>query len=462
MKYAGALLTMLLSTSAMAQPWSPSTGNSVNPVPGAVWQYLGPTLGGDWSTGPGSVGPATSVVNEIAVWNDTFGSHLRNGGAITHSGTMDLTATASAAAAVRGLFGAHPQNLYSFTDSTTPGMSGPNSIGTAGHEFDVTVPGGYTISGGFHAPLISDIQFTGNATFAAGGVVESFFGSWSTAGASATCGGAVSPGTAACKVYGGTMGGGLNAGATGFQAVLGAEFDSFMASGSSANAHLGILISPLGSLTRGTVYDAGIMFGDLVGGFGFLYGIDFGSTFTGAQAVATTGTLIGADNTYTVANLIDFHSVSCTGTAFQMATGLSAFNCLGNLLVQTVAANPALVVKTTGAADAVISIVDGNTGQQDLINFVEGASTTKWTIGKGSDQSWLSKDVVNNDNFMSVTTAGLLTLGETASGVGNQLTLSRAGAAKLTNLPTAGTIAASVCMAADGSLIKKTTTGACL
>ncbi len=48
MKYVYTIVALLLPASAFAQ----STGTAVNPLPGSVWQYLGPTLGADWSQSP--------------------------------------------------------------------------------------------------------------------------------------------------------------------------------------------------------------------------------------------------------------------------------------------------------------------------------------------------------------------------------------------------------------------------
>lgn len=462
MKYAWIAVGLLLSVPAAAQVTG--TGNSVNPAPGAVWQYLGPTIGSDWSTGPAAVGSPPSTVNELAVWNDTFGSHLRSGGAVTHSGTLDSTATASLAGGVRGLFGAYSQNLSSMQDTTRPGFSGFNQYLTINNEFDQTVPGGFQISGAVHVPLVADTQLTGNLTFLAGAMPrqESFVGGWLTSGTSFNCGGTVSPGTSACKFYGASITTGLNTGATGILGVVGAEIDTFIATGASADFRVGLNIVDLGGVNRGGLYDAAIIIGALSGSTGYFYGIDFGSSLNGIQGVSSNGILIGADNAYSVLNILDFHNVSCSGTALQFATGLTSVACSGAMLVQTPTAVPALSVKTTGAASAVVNIIDGAGGNQSLINFVELASTTKWSIGKGADQSFYGFDFVNSDNFYVVGSSGFTTIGEGAGGTGNQLMLSRTGAASLTHLPATPTGKRFMCIDnATGALSIATAGNAC-
>lgn len=440
MRYVGRTLyittALLFTTPVVAQVGG--TGNSVNPTPGAVWTYLGPTIGADWSVGTGIYGPGSTTVNELAVWNNTLGTLLRNGGAVTHTGTIDSNATASLGVGHRGLFNGYPQNLSSMQDTTLPGFLGFTQYSTINTEIDQTVPGGFTISGGIHVPFMSDVQLTGNTTFAGGNNrQESFVGGWLTSGTSFNCGGAVSPGVSACKTYGAAITTGLNTGATGFLGTVGAEIDTFIASGASADFRVGLNIVDLAGVNRGGLYDAAIMIGALAGSVGHFYGIDFGSSLNGIQGVSTNGTLLGADMAYSVLNLIDFHNVSCTGTAIQIATGLTTLGCTGALAVKTATTNPALSVSTTGAADSVISLINSAGGNQDLIKFIEGASTDKWWLGKGADQSFYLKDVVNgpNDLAMSITATGLMTLGETAAGAGNQLILSRAGAAQLTKLP---------------------------
>jgi hypothetical protein len=73
----------------------------------------------------------------------------------------------------------------------------------------------------------------------------------------------------------------------------------------------------------------------------------------------------------------------------------------------------------------------------------------------GGDQSWFLKDGTTSDNAMGVS-GGNIALGEPASGVGNQLLLTRTGAASLTHLPSsAGAGGLYVCADSAGALYRK-------
>lgn len=79
MRWLLALFLLLLPQVAHAQ------GNpaNVNPVPYSVWTYFGPTLGDGWAppTGGGNVtGVPPTVVNDCALWANTSGTALKDGG----------------------------------------------------------------------------------------------------------------------------------------------------------------------------------------------------------------------------------------------------------------------------------------------------------------------------------------------------------------------------------------------
>jgi len=68
---------------------------------------------------------------------------------------------------------------------------------------------------------------------------------------------------------------------------------------------------------------------------------------------------------------------------------------------------------STGSAPAGINIAETAGGQQSFVVFSE-SNTAKWYIGKNSDNTFFAYDSGNATSFITVTTSGLLQLGEGA------------------------------------------------
>ena len=132
---------------------------------------------------------------------------------------------------------------------------------------------------------------------------------------------------------------------------------------------------------------------------------------------------------------------AATGNTYTRLDAYSAgFSVFNNLILQTgggnvgigttTPANPLdvwaantnqLRIRSTGSNRAQIDIDNQAGGNQSALAFAE-AGTDKWQIGKQTDNSFFEYDIVNTRNFLGVTTAGNLTLGENS-----QMSLPAAG-----------------------------------
>lgn len=72
---------------------------------------------------------------------------------------------------------------------------------------------------------------------------------------------------------------------------------------------------------------------------------------------------------------------------------------------------PSIVAQSTGAFDSLIQVDNAAGGHQSGLIYTD-AGTSKWFLGKNTDNSWLCYDYVNSLNCYTISTAGDTTVGE--------------------------------------------------
>jgi hypothetical protein len=206
----------------------------------------------------------------------------------------------------------------------------------------------------------------------------------------------------------------LSSGATNYLSVAGGEVDIGIYTGASANSRMGWSMIGIGNLT-GTVTDAAIQFGSVIGGTPWVNALLL-SDRNGAAPLQTTGCVFCTDgSSHTIATGIDLSSYTITGNFLKSAN----FTVGGNGQVSTTTGSGiAFSATSSGATQDVIQLDNTAGGNRVGLNLFN-AGSAKWQILKETDNSFLILDNTSTLPAFTISTAGNTNIGET----GKTLTL---------------------------------------
>lgn len=371
----------------------------------------------------GVVGPGTSTVGDLACWNNTTGTLLKdcgtasNGVVSTNSSGVPSTSSTLPGSLIipnptvtGALAGSASANFSTLllqpatgplqAFATIQNLSGGNGSsilqanqvnilsdnynagsnpGTAGFAVNHTL-GGTSMQGGRNA-ISGTINLT--SASASANPLKEYVAITGNATASANDGGTT--GTPAGAVYGSAFVSVATSAATNLVGVKGSESGVGVRT-SSGNAPSIVanwsLVQLAVHAASGKNYDASLMLSN-AGGIGMLNGIDFNSS-SGAAPVGTTGCLICTHDSATVAKGIDFSSYTISGNAFK-STGF-AVDGSGDISGVNVAASGPIStanylvtpVPTTETANYSMAVTDSSlifNGAGSLTLTLQGASS---------------------------------------------------------------------------------------
>lgn len=192
--------------------------------------------------------------------------------------------------------------------------------------------------------------------------------------------------------------------------------------------------------TRDEAYHVGSVAGS--GAIGWLTALGLSDGNSGAPLDSTNGCVICTDGSvHTIKTFADLSSYTISGNILK-------FNNFQVSGAGELVATGEFIGPATGAG--VIQISPTIAGNQSYIQFLD-AGTSKFIVGKQTDNSFIMVDAANSSAlFLSVSTGGNLTLGETGKATTISTTLSIAG------IPTsAGSGGLYVCVDTSGNTYKK-------
>jgi hypothetical protein len=169
---------------------------------------------------------------------------------------------------------------------------------------------------------------------------------------------------------------------------VGGELDTTTNS-TVTNIREGLRIADIGSTgAHATTTDAAV--GIVSSGIGFNWGVLLADATTANFPIAAAGTIMGTTQTATVANIFDFHTVSCTGNEWA-SPGLT-INCSGNPTVSGQAAT-----NTGFGSPAALA--------QNWYAFAANSTTNPEIVGLFSVSSSTGAASPNNTNYRAALSA---------------------------------------------------------
>jgi hypothetical protein len=222
--------------------------------------------------------------------------------------------------------------------------------------------------------------------------------------------------------------------------------------------------SPIASDSLGMHIAIGYMKPSTGGTGGFLAGASFGDDgiaylVTNDAETNPAGSTAGSwDYAFKVVydnGAVGYDAFHVTGVgdvllANSSGTHMVELNHTGNGIVVTTggvqlntAANIPIYATSSGANNNNFILDNLGGGNQVQIIFRD-AGSPKWTLGKQTDNSFFMYDIAQSTNFLSVTTGGNLTLGESG---GKTITLG--------SLVATGSVAGSLCATSGGQIVYK-------